>query len=197
MCRRLDNLAPVPRNITQERIPPPSMLSMLSPFLSGPMYVLSGGARAAISIGSAYFAKSNNSTNNSTSSSSSSSTSSLNDIVKKLDHTVDPVDTVDAITPQSSSVTDIDEECAGSGTCPALSNIEIPEQVAAVAAAAVEPVAVKGQAVHRITEQDWTHMQDYTDPLHLSVHTTQLPEVRYDVNSTLCTALHCTALHCC
>ena len=165
MLHRLDNLAPVPRNITQERIPPPSMLSMLSPFLSGPMYVLSGGARAAISIGSAYFSKANSSTN--------SSSSSLKDAVEKLDHTVD---TIDAITPQSSSVTDVDEECAGSGTCPALSNIEIPEQVAA-AAAAVGPVAVKGQAVHRITEQDWTHMQDYMDPLHLSVHTTQLPEV--------------------
>ena len=173
MCHRLDNLAPVPRNITQERIPPPSMLSMLSPFLSGPMYVLSGGARAAISIGSAYFSKSNSSTN---SSSNSSSTSGLNDAVDKSDHTVGPVDHVDAVTAQSSSVDDIDEECAGSGTCPALSNIEIPEQVGA-AAAAVEPVAVKGQAVHRITEQDWTHMQDYTDPLHLSVHTTQLPEV--------------------
>jgi hypothetical protein len=135
------------------------------------MYVLSGVARAAISIGSAYFSKANSSTN-----SSSSSTSSLKDAVEKLDHTVDPVD---AVTPQGNIVTDIDEECAGSGTCPALSSSEIPEQVAA--AAVVEPVvelvAVKGQAVHRITEQDWTHMQDYTDPQHLSVHTTQLPEV--------------------
>jgi hypothetical protein len=176
MLHRLDNLAPVPRNITQERIPPPSMLSMLSPFLSGPMYVLSGGARAAISIGSAYFSEANSTTKSSSSSSSSSSTSSLKDAVEKSDHAVDPVDT---ITEQSSSVSDIDEECAGSGTCPALSSSEIPEQVAAAAAAAaaVEPVAVKGQAVHRITEQDWTHMQDYTDPLHLSVHTTQLPEV--------------------
>ena len=170
MLHRLDNLAPVPRNITQERKPPPSMLSMLSPFLSGPMYVLGGGARAAISIGSAYFSKSNSSTNSS--SSSSISTSTLKDALE-LDHTVDTIDTVTA---QSSSITDVDEECAGSGTCPALSNIEIPD-VAVAAAAAVESAAVKGQAVHRITEQDWTHMQDYTDPLHLSVHTSQLPEV--------------------
>ena len=191
---RLDNLAPVPRNITEERIPPPSMLSMLSPFLSGPMYVLGGGARAAIRIGGAYFSRA---TNSSSSNSSSSSIRAVKDDVKESEHIVE------SATSLSSIVTDSGEPCAGNGTCPAptssdsdsevrvLASAEIAAAVVGGAVGAVEPTDAKVQTINRITEGDWTHMQDYTDPLHLSIHTSQLSEVRY-----LYAALHCFALHC-
>ena len=174
---RLDNLAPVPRNITEERTPPPSMLSMLSPFLSGPMYVLGGGARAAIRIGGAYFSRATNSSN---SNSSSSSISAVKDDVKESEHTIESAASLTII------VTDSGEPCAGNGTCPAPTNSDSDSEVrglasaktaAEVGAEAVEPTATKVQTINRITERDWTHMQDYTDPLHLSIHTSQLSEV--------------------
>lgn len=190
---RLDNLAPVPRNITEERTPPPSMLSMLSPFLSGPMYVLGGGARAAIRIGGAYFSRATNSSS-SNSNSGSSSISAVKGDVKESEHTIE------SATSLSSIVTDSGEPCAGNGTCPAPTNSDSDSEVrglasaetaaegeaAVVGAVAVEPTAAKVQTINRISEGDWTHMQDYTDPLHLSIHTSQLSEVRY-----LYTALHC------
>ena len=187
---RLDNLAPVPRNITEERTPPPSMLSMLSPFLSGPMYVLSGSARAAIRIGGAYFSRATNGSNsNSNSSSGSSSISAVKDSVKKSEHIIE------SATSLSSTGTDSGEPCAGNGTCPAPTDSDSDSEVRGLASAetetevevavveavkeveAVEPAAAKEQTINRISEGDWTHMQDYTDPLHLSIHTSQLSEV--------------------
>lgn len=159
------------------------MLSMLSPFLSGPMYVLSGGARAAIRIGGAYFSRATNSS----SSNSSSISVAVKDDVKKSEHTIE------SATSLTSTVTDSGEPCAGNGTCPAPTNsdsdtdsevrglasaeTETETEVEVAVVEAVEPIAAKEQTINRITEGDWTHMQDYADPIHLSIHTSQLSEV--------------------
>ena len=100
----------------------------------------------------------------------------------------------------SSSSEDLNETtCTEEGTCLAPTADEVAaalaqaaekkEAEAAAAAAAVTsgdktaPVVVSKRTAAYVTEEDWTHMQSYTEPQHLSLHTSQLSGVRTGIRS--------------
>jgi hypothetical protein len=189
---RLDGLVPVPRNITKERTPPPSVLTTLGPLIQGPMYLLSAGARTVIRFGDSFLGSSSSSSTSNSSSNSISNSTADGDVEKKLKSEKEEegdeedevfVDPTGATLLHSSSE---DLTCDAEGTCLAPTPEEVVAALALAAAKsgdkAVPAVAPKRPAAH-VTEEDWSHMQSYTEPQHLSLHASQLSGVRTGVLS--------------
>jgi hypothetical protein len=110
------------------------------------------------------------------------------------------VDPTGATLLSSSSEDLIENTCTEEGTClaptadevaAALAQAAEKKEAAAAAAAAAAvasgdktaPVVVSKRSAAYVTEEDWTHMQSYTEPQHLSLHTSQLSGVRTGVRS--------------
>ena len=163
------------------------MLSVLSPVLYGPMYVLIAGVRGIGRVGSTYFfSKKSNVTDCSSSSSSSSSSN-----------------TEKAEKAGSASTDASDIHIQSNGTCPSTSspetstldisiteteNEEVTESSKVASKSAKTGISgtveetkkrelKKGSDSIRISESDWMHMTPYIEPRHLSIRTTQLLDV--------------------
>ena len=176
---RLDGLAPVPRNITKERTPPPSMMSVLSPLLYGPMYLISAGIRGISSVGgNIFFSKKSNFTESiSNSNSTSNGTTNVGEVEVGLADT----DTCDAST-------HIDGTCSSTSS-PLTPDEEVMESSKQLPLGAINntkkdvkwswgrKINKKEPDTVRISESDWSHMTPYIEPRHLSVHSSQIPEV--------------------
>jgi hypothetical protein len=152
------------------------------------MYVLSAGARTVIRFGGSFLGSSNSSSSSSSSSSSNSNSTDDGDVEYKLKAEKEEeeevfVDPTGATLLHSSSE---DLTCDAEGTCLAPTPEEVVAALALAAAKsgdkAVPAVAPKRPAAH-VTEEDWSHMQSYIEPQHLSLHTSQLSGVRTGVLS--------------
>jgi hypothetical protein len=150
------------------------------------MYVLSAGARTLIRFGGSFLGSKNGSSSNSDSSSNSNSTADgaaekniKAEEQKEVEKEEAFVDPTGATLLHSSSE---DLTCDTEGTCLAPTPAEVAAALALAAAArsgekTVHAVAPQRPAAH-VTEEDWSHMQSYTEPQHLSLHTSQLSGVR-------------------
>ena len=171
------------------------MLSVLSPLLYGPMYVLSAGVRGIYSVGGNLFfgKKSNvsetisNSTINTTGNNTSNGVGNNSNNVGEVE--VSLADTCDA-------ATHIDGTCSvtSPSLIPAIVDTEsiehLPDDPNMVVLGAINNSKLdrkwtwgwktdkkEPDRVH-ISESDWSHMTPYIEPRHLSIHSSQISEVR-------------------